>query len=155
MAKKEMSETGKEMLAFQEKLAAEYNYSPLGFNLFLGDVREKYLNALPGWCSLTGSPTPLFSLDGTQISTAYERVVTGDYGCFLEISPDHIIENNIHCKPGQEYRYTDERFAENVKYLWFTTKDRSDCKIYLQKKAVDYADYIPGCYYISPYEVYI
>lgn len=82
-----------------------------------------------------------------------DRIVIGDYGAFVEISPERILRNNLHCKEGQEYRFTDERYAKNVKYLWLTAADRSDCKIYLQKKRVDYADYVPGMYYISPYEV--
>lgn len=45
---------GKEMLAFQERLAKERGYQPIGINLFLGDVREKYRNALPEWCNLNG-----------------------------------------------------------------------------------------------------
>lgn len=151
---KQMSELGRVMLAFQESLAAEYGYEPIGLNLFLGDVREKYRAALPEWCNMDGNDAmPLFSLDGTQLCDGYDRIVIGDYGAFIEISPDHILQNNLHCKVGQEYRFTDERYAKNVKYLWLTAADHSDCKIYLQKKRVDYADYVPGMYYISPYEV--
>lgn len=151
---KQMSELGREMLAFQENLAAEYGYKSIGLNLFLGDVREKYKSALPGWCNMEGNDAmSLFSLDGTRLCNGYDRIVIGDYGAFVEISPDHILQNNLHCKVGQEYRFSDERFAKNVKYLWLTASDHSDCKIYLQKKRVDYADYVPGMYYISPYEV--
>ena len=151
---KQMSELGRVMLAFQETLAAEYGYEPIGLNLFLGDVREKYRAALPEWCNMDGNDAmPLFSLDGTQLCIGYDRIVIGDYGAFVEISPDHILQNSLHCKVGQEYRFTDERYAKNVKYLWLTAADHSDCKIYLQKKRVDYADYVPGMYYISPYEV--
>lgn len=151
---KQMSSIGKEILAFQESLASDYGYAPIEINLFLGDVREKYRNALPEWCKLDGEDLyPLYTLAGTQICSGYERIVIGDYGAFVEISPDHILEESVHCKPGQEYRYSDERFSSNVKYLWMTAKDQSDCKIYYQKKAVSYADYLPGMYYISPYEV--
>ena len=151
---KQMSELGRVMLAFQKALAAEYGYEPIGLNLFLGDVREKYRAALPEWCNMDGNDAmPLFSLDGTQLCIGYDRIVIGDYGVFVEISPDHILQNSLHCKVGQEYRFTDERYAKNVKYLWLTAADHSDCKIYLQKKRVDYADYVPGMYYISPYEV--
>lgn len=149
-----MNELGRTMLAFQKNLAAEYGYAPIEPNLFLGDVRERYLSALPEWCELSGdSGTPLFSLEGTQLCNGYERIVIGDYGAFVEILSEHILKNNICCKPGQEYRFTDERFAKKVKYLWFTAADNSDCKIYLQKKRVAYADYVPGLFYISPYEV--
>lgn len=150
----QISEVGRAMLAFQEDLAAEYGYEPIGLNLFLGDVREKYKSALPEWCNMTGDEAmPLFSLDGMQLCRGYDRIVIGDYGAFVEIAPERILRNNLHCKEGQEYRFTDERYAKNVKYLWLTAADSSGCKIYLQKKPVDYADYIPGMYYISPYEV--
>ena len=151
---RQISKLGREMLAFQDGLAAEYEYKPIGFNLFLGDVREKYKSALPEWCNMTGDEAiPLFSLDGMQLCRGYDRIVIGDYGAFVEIAPERILRNNLHCKEGQEYRFTDERYAKNVKYLWLTAEDSSGCKIYLQKKPVDYADYVPGMYYISPYEV--
>lgn len=152
---REMSKVGKEMLAFQAKLASERGYSPIELDLFLGDVREKYRAALPEWCCVNGDPNAyLCSLDGTLLCTGYERVVIGDYGAFIEISPAQICKDALRCKPGQEFRYEDPRFAKNVKYVWLTVNDRSDCKIYYQKKTVSYADYVPGMYYISPYEVY-
>lgn len=151
---KQISDIGKEMLAFQEKLAAERGYAPVEIDLFLGDVREKYRKALPDWCQVDGSATSaLYTLDGTKVCAGYERIVIGDYGAFVEISPERICRNSLCCKPGQEYRLSDERFALNVKYIWLTAKDRSGCKIYFQKKKVAYADYIPGMCYISPYEV--
>lgn len=144
------------MLAFQSKLADEFGYEPIEPNFFLGNVRKKYEDALPEWCVLAGNPvTTLCTLDDTVICKGYTRIVIGDYGAFVEISPNQICEEVLRCKPGQEYRYQDKRFAENVKYLWLTARDRSYCKIYLQKKKVSYADYIPGMYYISPYEVYV
>ena len=152
---KEISVIGKKMLRFQERLAKERHYQPIEPDLFLGDVRQTYLQELPEWCSITGAPqTPLYTLGDTLLCTGYDRIVIGDYGAFIEISPTQIQTKSICCKPGQEYRRDDPRFSESVKYLWLTAKDLSDCKIYLQKKPVCYADYIPGKYYISPYEVY-
>lgn len=151
---RQVSDIGKEMLAFQEQLAAERGYAPIEIDLFLGDVREKYRAALPQWCKLDGDASAaLYTLDGTLICRGYTGVVIGDYGAYISISPEQICKNALRCKPGQEYRYQDERFTENVKYLWLTARDRSDCKIYYQKKKVSYADYVPGMYYISPYEV--
>lgn len=151
---KQISEIGRQILAFQNKLAAEYGYEPVEPNLFLGDVRKKYIDALPVWCEIHGDPERrLYTLDGTLLCKGYVRIVIGDYGAFVEISPEQIYKETLRCKPGQEFRYLDERFSENVKYLWLTATDRSNCKIYLQKKVVSYADYIPGMYYISPYEV--
>lgn len=151
---KEISDIGKQMLAFQEQLAKEYGYKPIEINIFTGDVRQKYLDALPDWCKINGDAcAPLYTLDGTIIATGYKRIVIGDYGAFIECTPEQMHRYNLRCKPGQEYRIYDERYSRNAKYHWLTAKDYSDCKIYLQQKTVTYADYVPGMYYISPYEV--
>ena len=73
---KEMSSVGKEMLAFQAQLAAERGYKPVEIDLFVGDVREKYRNALPEWCIETGDAhAALYSLDGTLLCEGYKRIV--------------------------------------------------------------------------------
>ena len=154
MSRKEISEIGREMLAFQEQLAQERHYAPVPPDLFVGDVREKYLAALPSWCQLDGErDAPLLTLSGTQLCTGYNRIVIGDYGAFVEITNQQMLHRNIQVMRGQEYRYQDPRFSAHVKYFWFTARDDSQCKIYLQERPVEYADYVPGMYYISPYEV--
>ena len=152
--KYQISATGTKMLQFQEDLAREHKYTPLEPDLFLGDVRARYLEALPEWCCIQGADVALCSASGTILCSSYRRIVTGDYGCFVEITPEQIYPDILHCKPGEEYRYQDERYAKNVKYLWLTPKDDSGCKVYLQRKRVDYADYFPGMYYVSVYEVF-
>ena len=113
---KEISDAGKKMLAFQEKLAREYGYKPIEYNLFLGDVREKYKDTLPEWCEMDGNDNvPLFSLDGLQVSSGYNRIVIGDYGAFVEISPEQIIKENIRCQSGQEWRSSDLTFSPQLK----------------------------------------
>lgn len=96
---------------------------------------------------------PVYSKNGTKIANKYERIVIGDYGVFLEIKNEDIIKENIKVKEGQEYRIKHPKYAKNIKYQWFTTKDESNCKLYYQQKEVNYADYKPGYWYISPYEV--
>lgn len=153
--KREISKIGKEMLKFQCEMADKYKYKPIPIDMFMGNIRDKYEAALPDWCLDENNRNhPFYSSEGTMICTGYDRIVIGDYGAFVEISPDKICSNALMCKPGQEYRYQDERYAKNIKYYWLTAKDTSGCKIYLQKKIVDYADYIPGMYYISPYELF-
>ena len=150
----EMSEIGKKMLEYQWLLARAYQYQPIGISLFEGDVRAKYRSALPDWCREEGDDErPLRTLDGTLFATGYQRIVIGDYGAFVEIDPKQICKDVLKCKQGQEYRIHEERFAKHVKYFWLTTKDQSDCKIYYQKKAVAYADYKPGMFYVTPYEI--
>lgn len=148
-----MSEIGRQMLQFQEKLAEEYGYAPIGYNLFLGNVRQKYLDALPEWCKLSGDSVQLCTLRGTLIASGYRRIVIGDYGAFVEFTKDQIKTDVLRVKPGQEYRVTDPQFKDRVKYHWLTAKDTSGVKVYYQQKTVAYADYLPGMYYISPYEL--
>ena len=154
--KRDISKKGKEMLRFQEELAKEHKYKPVPINLFTGNVRDKYEENLPSWClDKSNYSVPLYSSDGIMICKGFNRIVIGDYGAFIEIPPDKICQESLICKKGQEYRYQDGRYSKNIKYLWLTTKDLSDCKIYLQKKTVAYADYRPDMYYISPYEVFL
>lgn len=152
--KHSISKIGRSMLEFQEQLAKQYHYKPVQPNLFLGDVRDRYLSSLPSWCALEGAESTLETAEGTLLCSGYRRIVIGDYGAFVEIDPNQINAEVLRCQPGEEYRYTDERFAKNCKYLWLTVKDLSHCKIYHQKKPVEYADYLPDMYYVSPYEVF-
>ncbi len=148
----QISETGREMLDFQERLAEEYGYAPIGYNLFLGDVRQKFRDALPEWCRLDGDNISCRTLSGSLFASGYKRIVIGDYGAFLEFSSEQIA-CSLSVQPGQEYRIQDPQFAGRVKYIWLTVPDGSGIKIYFQQKTVSYADYVPGMYYVSPYEI--
>jgi hypothetical protein len=148
-----MDIVGQEMLTFQAWLAEKYKYKKIPLNAFSYNLIEKYKNSLPMWCKMSGDNKALYSFAGTQLCTGYRRIVIGDYGAFVEIAPEQLLCGHIKCMPGQEYRFTDERYKNNVKYLWLTAKDSTNCKIYFQQKTVVYADYLPGMYYISPYEV--
>lgn len=139
----------------QEELAQAYKYKPLPY-LFSIEQRKIYEDNLPDWLKVEKKKrTPLFSKSGLLISTDYERVVIGDYGAFIEISPKQIVNSSLKVKEGQEYRITDRHFSERVKYHWYTTKDNTDTKLYYQQKTVAYADYKVGYWYVSPYEATI
>ena len=144
---------GKEMLQFQAELADAYGYRAIP-PLIAMEYHEKYRNTLPECFknALDGAETKVYTHTGTLIGEGIDRIVIGDYGAFVEISPDKVVRRNIKVKEGQEYRYLDPQFAEHVKYLWLTARDNSDCKIYFQKRKVAYADYKPGYFYISPFE---
>ena len=103
--------------------------------------------------SLAGARDSLYSNNGLILSNGYDRIVIGDYGAFIEISALDIVLDHITVQQGQEFRISDPQFKDRVKYHWLTAKDNSHCKIYFQQRTVDYADYKPGFYYISPYEV--
>lgn len=139
------------VIKYQEELAEKYKYKPIP-PMFREDTLKFYKDNLPELFSLNGDNVPLFSPGGLMLCNRYNRIVIGDYGAFVEILPEDIIHENIKVKKGQEYRDFDERYSKRVKYSWLTANDNSDIKIYFQKKKVDYADYVPGRYYISPYE---
>lgn len=114
-------------------------------------VRDYYERNVPEHIKLEGEKAPLFTSEGTKLCDEYDRVVIGDYGAFVEFSEP---ASEFIIKPGQEYRVNDERYKTRIKYIWLTTKDKSDIKIYLQKRTVTYADYKPGKYYVSVHEAY-
>jgi hypothetical protein len=51
-------------------------------------------------------------------------------------------------------QYSELRFNDpHVYYAEYRSHDKSDVKVYWQKKTVDYADYRVGRYYISPFDL--
>jgi hypothetical protein len=104
-------------------------------------------------CKITkqGWQGQIEAIDGMVFANGYERVVVGDYGAYIEISPTQVIQSAIMVAPGQEYRLT-EKF-KNCKYTWLTDKGGKKAKIYLQRGLVTYADYKIGMYYVSPEDV--
>ena len=117
--------------------------------------RALYKDNLPDWLKEDKNithPVELYTPDGTLFATDFERIVIGDYGAFIEINPQNIVNENIKVQPGQEYRINDSHYANHIKYEWYTTKDNSNAKLYFQQRPVSYADYKVGMWYISPYE---
>lgn len=136
-----------------EKLVHDWNYRPIP-PLFSEEARTLYKATIPEWLEKADpKATPICTLKGTEFASGFSRVVIGDYGAFLEIAGSQINRDVIHVQPGQEYRLAEPRYAEHVKYLWMTVPDDSNIKIYWQKKTVEYADYRPGMYYVSPFEI--
>ena len=104
------------------------------------------------------------SLNGTLLASQYNRVVYGDHGPYVEFELDHFCVELI-----QKFN---NAIPFDAYYEWMTIADESDIKIYRQLRDVKnlsnppnpgykgnrtegYADYIPGKYYISPYEMKI
>ena len=138
-----------EIIELQEKLAQDYKYEKLPKKLS-SEVRLKYKWGLQKELDIYGnSKTELLTSKSTHLSNGYERVVIGDYGAFIEMS-DVQISRCLITQPGQEFRL-DKKY--NVKYQWLTVKDGSEIKVYYQLREVSYADYKPGMYYVSPYEI--
>jgi len=126
------------LLQFQEELSAKYKYRKLKSSLS-EEVRQKYLDNLPSQLNINGDTNfKIHSLNNTLISNGYNRIVIGDYGAFIEFDKS---KSNLKVKSGQEYRFNNPKYSENVKYYWLTPKDDSDMKVYFQKRTVSYADY--------------
>jgi hypothetical protein len=146
--------SGAEMLALQARLAEEHGYRAIPLTFETGDIRAMYRRYLPEWCCETGADELLATQTGMPVAAGYLRIVIGDYGAFVEFSPQQAIRENLKVQPGQGYRLTDAHYAARCKYDWLTARDTSGCKIYYQRRTVPYADYRPGLLYISPYEVF-
>ena len=137
-------------LRIEAKLAEKYKYKKLP-----ADLSEKYrrffAENIPLGLNINGGGA-LKTFKETLICDKYRRIVVGDYGAFVEFErePDGV---EFIIAPGQEYRVNDERYSKNVKYIWLTIPDNNNIKIYHQKKPVNYADYLPGMYYVSVHEV--
>lgn len=138
-------------LKIEAELAEQYKYKKLSL-----DLSEKYRNLykenIPPYLSLDGGGI-LKTRKGTIICNSYKRIVIGDYGAFVEFD-DPNYERYI-IAPGEEYRVYDDKYKNNVKYIWLTINGGSWVKIYFQKKTVPYADYKPGMLYVSVHEVFI
>ncbi len=108
-------------------------------------IRAEYLKQLR--LPVEGDPrAEFFTLAGTHIATGYRGVVIGDYGAYIEFSPEQINHRAIEPRfPGEPSR--------PVKYIWMQSKDSARAKVYEQRAPVAYADYLAGMYYISPLEL--
>lgn len=156
---------GENILRMQENLADEYKYKPLSaylslvqrdvyktylpdvFKTHISDAKETFAAVFPDLNS------PIFSLDGVLLANRADRIVIGDYGAFIEVTDKDMVKENLKVKHGQEYRINEERYAKNVKYHWYIPKKGYETKCYYQQRGVPYADYKPGYWYFSPYEV--
>lgn len=138
-------------LKIEAELAKKYGYKPLTKELS-EDFRKLYTENIPPFLNASGSINTLYTMNGSKVCNGYDRIVIGDYGAFIEFSQEHMASKFV-IKKGQEYRVNDEKYKNNVKYIWLTINDRSDIKIYYQKKKVSYADYKPNKYYVSVHEV--
>ena len=138
-------------LRIEEILAKKYKYKPLP-----GDLSDKYRNYfaenIPEWLLTHDYNSPLYTLTGTKLCNSHGRIVVGDYGAFVEFY-EEAPETEFVIKSGQEYRVNDPKYIDHVKYIWLTVLDNSGVKIYKQKRTVRYADYLPGCYYVSVHQV--
>jgi len=136
----------------QRGLAEKHKYKPLPPDL-AREAIQTFKDSLPAFLKLDGSDDILKSQNGTDICRGYNRIVFGEYGAHIEFSSEQGNVNNFRVKKGQEYRINNPKYRGKVKYTWWTTNDGSDIKIYKQEKPEQYADYIPGLFYVSVFDV--
>jgi hypothetical protein len=92
---------------------------------------------------------------GTKIAVArqWNRIVVGAHGPYVEFLNYQDFYKQLVIPEDQLWRVEDKRYNKKVKYAWYAPKNLPDLKVYAQTKAVSYADYVPGCYYVDLYEV--
>src|ERR1035441_5408429 len=88
----------------------------------------------------------LFTRSGTLVADGYLRVVIGGRGPYIEFQT--VWQSHMRVPAEELYRFNDP----HVYYGEYRSHDKSDVKIYWQKKTVDYADYRVGRYYISRHD---
>ena len=139
------------MKLLSDELSKKYNYKKLSPELG-NAARSIYAETLPTFLFVIDNKNPLYTINGSLICSSLDRIVIGDYGAYIEFSPEQANKKLFIIAPGQEYRL--DPHYNNVKYIWLTIDDGSQVKIYYQKNTVSYADYKPQKYYISVYEAY-
>src|ERR1017187_334610 len=89
----------------------------------------------------------LFTRSGTLVADGYLRVVIGGRGPYIEFQT--VWQSHLRVPAEELYRFNDP----HVYYAEYRSHDKSNVKVYWQKKTVDYADYRVGRYYISPFDL--
>lgn len=85
----------------------------------------------------------LFTSSRTLLSIGFSRVVIGGRGPYVEFNDRQIILETLEHIDGEHYYYDEWR-----------TKDASHLKLYHQIYTVNYADYAPGMWYATPFELF-
>jgi hypothetical protein len=83
-----------------------------------------------------------FTRSGILVAEGYSRVVIGSRGPYVEFHSSNMRQAALCETDIEHYYYVELR----------TLPDR--VKVYCQVHPVDYADYVPGMYYISPFELF-
>ena len=82
---------------------------------------------------------PIRTHSGLEVATNYSRIVYGGRGAYVEFSFDQVVKTAIF-----------ESLTPHYYYREFFTRDSTHAKVYYQRHRVNYADYIPNMFYISP-----
>jgi len=91
----------------------------------------------------------LYTPSKTLICNGYQRIVIGDRGPYIEFDSHHIIKDSMRIPESCKWRIN----HRGCYYIEYRTCDDSYVMVYYQKKLVDYANYRPAFYYISPFDL--
>lgn len=139
-------------LGMIDRLTASYKFNKLPDDLS-ANVREWYLNDISKDIDIDNLDNYIvYNKEEIPIISKIDRIVIGDYGPYIEFDSINANMDVIYEDPKEAYRSTD-KYIDKVKYLWYTSTGKD--KIYLQLRTVEYADYLIGKFYISPYDVVI
>lgn len=138
------------ILAFIDELVKTYKYKPLPPDLSK-TAREIYKKYTPAYLQDHQNDI-LYSFGFLPVCRGFERIVIGDYGAYVEFSPQQACYENFIIEPGQQYRL-EKRYQDTIKYIWYRMNHSIDTKIYFQLHTVSYADYRKGYYYVSVFDI--
>ena len=85
----------------------------------------------------------LFTSSGVLFSAGYRRVVIGGRGPYIEYERKHIVCVAHKMRVSSHYYYEEWRSAAD------------NIKLYEQKHKVKYADYVPGYFYVTPFDLWL
>ena len=94
-----------------------------------------------------GDPNVIETKGGFLVASGFSRVVPGGRGAYVEFLYQQIKVETLFVPQDQLWRLKGPS-SPLAYYIEYRTSD--NVKVYHQKKRVDYADYIPDRYYISP-----
>jgi hypothetical protein len=90
---------------------------------------------------MQGDPdTALFTRSGAQVAKGFIRVIVDDQGAHLELDAKHLIEGSLRHSGAVHHRYIELLTVDDV-------------KVRLQVQTVDRSDYVPGMFYVSPFDL--
>lgn len=90
----------------------------------------------------------LYTKSGSHIAIGYERIVIGGRGPYVEFSEEQLVLDELFIPEDQRWRLQHE-----IGYYYEYRTRIDNVKVYRQKKVVDYADYLIGMWYISPFDL--
>lgn len=90
---------------------------------------------------------------GLVVANGYTRVVIGGRGPYIEFYDWMMVKDAIYVPQQEQWRVVDPKASMWHYYEEYRSRDKAYVKCYHQLRTVDYADYRPGMWYISPFEL--